>query len=614
MALAVRARRRRDDPPRDAAGREPDGPLAEICSAPGRSASRTVLVITGDPSQRGDRRRIDRRLPDRQRRPRQGDSRLERRPGLCRQSDRTTRRTSRSASPSTPTSPDLDREVERFRRKVENGADFAMTQVFFDWRLLGAVSRPLRRDAADPGARRRLAAHEPQAGAADPSRGARASSFRTKCCAASNGPAIARARGGLRDRAGDPRRIASARAGRLRHRAVQESRERARPASEPRGPRPRRRDAGARRRDRRGRSPDFRGRSSRDSASRPRPGRRARGRRRRACDLVGAASLDQTTRRGSSEIRRRAAGADQAVAPARRNSSAESRGRIPQVPVGSTCSQCAAMLMTVRTASSCADASCEGLRALEPVVSVRLDDRPRALRPVAQQQLEDRRRAPRVRRRAGPAQELGDRALPVRPGRRAAARRPARRRRSRARGRSRASGSARRREAGRSARRCPWPRTYSRFVACGQDPQGPWRPQHPRATLENAVQERSKSRTPRGIVRRFQADTGTLHWLEDGVLVLKGQVGIPPHVVEIVQRVPVGKGMAGPRRRAQRPGFGLQHPDRHERRRPARARDRPASTARSSSRSATRRDRPRQPSGSASIASTTTRRRRPRSF
>ena len=47
------------------------------------------------------------------------------------------------------------------------------------------------------------------------------------------------------------------------------------------------------------------------------------------------------------------------------------------------------------------------------------------------------------------------------------------------------------------------------------------------------------------IVRRFQADTGTLHLLEDGVLVLKGQVGLPPHVVQIVQRVPVGKGMAG---------------------------------------------------------------------
>jgi homocysteine S-methyltransferase len=32
-----------------------------------------------------------------------------------------------------PTEPDLDREIERFRRKIENGAQFAMTQVFFEW-------------------------------------------------------------------------------------------------------------------------------------------------------------------------------------------------------------------------------------------------------------------------------------------------------------------------------------------------------------------------------------------------------------------------------------------------------------------------------------------------
>jgi L-methionine (R)-S-oxide reductase len=47
------------------------------------------------------------------------------------------------------------------------------------------------------------------------------------------------------------------------------------------------------------------------------------------------------------------------------------------------------------------------------------------------------------------------------------------------------------------------------------------------------------------IVRSFSADTGTLHLVEDGVLVLKGQVGLPPHVQEIVRRVPIGKGMAG---------------------------------------------------------------------
>jgi putative methionine-R-sulfoxide reductase with GAF domain len=47
------------------------------------------------------------------------------------------------------------------------------------------------------------------------------------------------------------------------------------------------------------------------------------------------------------------------------------------------------------------------------------------------------------------------------------------------------------------------------------------------------------------IVRRFDADTGSIHLLEDGILVLKAQVGLPPHVTEIVKLVPIGKGMAG---------------------------------------------------------------------
>ena len=41
-----------------------------------------------------------------------------------------------------PNEPDLDREIERFRRKVDNGANFAMTQVFFEW---GAWERFLER-------------------------------------------------------------------------------------------------------------------------------------------------------------------------------------------------------------------------------------------------------------------------------------------------------------------------------------------------------------------------------------------------------------------------------------------------------------------------------------
>ena len=47
------------------------------------------------------------------------------------------------------------------------------------------------------------------------------------------------------------------------------------------------------------------------------------------------------------------------------------------------------------------------------------------------------------------------------------------------------------------------------------------------------------------IMRRFPADTGTIHRLEGNILVLEAEVGLPPPVVDIVRRVPVGKGMAG---------------------------------------------------------------------
>jgi L-methionine (R)-S-oxide reductase len=47
------------------------------------------------------------------------------------------------------------------------------------------------------------------------------------------------------------------------------------------------------------------------------------------------------------------------------------------------------------------------------------------------------------------------------------------------------------------------------------------------------------------ILGRFAADTGTIHRLDGDVLLLEAEVGLPPPVVAIVRRVPVGKGMAG---------------------------------------------------------------------
>ena len=47
-------------------------------------------------------------------------------------------------------------------------------------------------------------------------------------------------------------------------------------------------------------------------------------------------------------------------------------------------------------------------------------------------------------------------------------------------------------------------------------------------------------------VAHLNAESGTIHLLgEDGVLHLKAAQGIPEVVLQIVQRVPVGKGMAG---------------------------------------------------------------------
>ena len=47
------------------------------------------------------------------------------------------------------------------------------------------------------------------------------------------------------------------------------------------------------------------------------------------------------------------------------------------------------------------------------------------------------------------------------------------------------------------------------------------------------------------ILSRFGADTGTIHFVENGVLVLKAHVGVPEPVLRLVTVVPIGKGMAG---------------------------------------------------------------------
>ena len=71
-----------------------------------------------------------------------------------------------------PSADDLDLELERFERKLEAGAQFAMTQILFDLSYLDGFLAHFGGALADPAARRRLADAEPAAGGADPQRGA----------------------------------------------------------------------------------------------------------------------------------------------------------------------------------------------------------------------------------------------------------------------------------------------------------------------------------------------------------------------------------------------------------------------------------------------------------
>ncbi len=107
---------------------------------------RNVLVITGDPSQHGDR-------------PGSTDVYQTDSVGLVKVIHELNAGKDAAGSPVgippnfligvavNPNERDLDREVERFRRKIDNGAHFAMTQVFFEWeswdRFLARYGEPL---------------------------------------------------------------------------------------------------------------------------------------------------------------------------------------------------------------------------------------------------------------------------------------------------------------------------------------------------------------------------------------------------------------------------------------------------------------------------------------
>lgn len=65
------------------------------------------------------------------------------------------------------------------------------------------------------------------------------------------------------------------------------------------------------------------------------------------------------------------------------------------------------------------------------------------------------------------------------------------------------------------------------------------------ADLESALATGNPDAVLRAALAHFECAAGTVHLLKDGALSLAAHVNIPPPIVQIVQTVPIGKGIAG---------------------------------------------------------------------
>ncbi len=65
------------------------------------------------------------------------------------------------------------------------------------------------------------------------------------------------------------------------------------------------------------------------------------------------------------------------------------------------------------------------------------------------------------------------------------------------------------------------------------------------AALETALATGTPADVLQATLAHFQCQAGTVHLLKDGALSLAAHVNIPPPIVQIVQTVPIGKGLAG---------------------------------------------------------------------
>ena len=65
------------------------------------------------------------------------------------------------------------------------------------------------------------------------------------------------------------------------------------------------------------------------------------------------------------------------------------------------------------------------------------------------------------------------------------------------------------------------------------------------ADLESAIATGNPAELLRAALAHFDCQAGTVHLMKDGALSLAAHVNLPPPIVQIVQTVPIGKGIAG---------------------------------------------------------------------
>jgi GAF domain-containing protein len=65
------------------------------------------------------------------------------------------------------------------------------------------------------------------------------------------------------------------------------------------------------------------------------------------------------------------------------------------------------------------------------------------------------------------------------------------------------------------------------------------------ANIETALATADPTRVLAESITHFGCAAGTVHFLRDGVLRLVAHQGIPPHIAQLAETVPIGKGIAG---------------------------------------------------------------------